>query len=544
MPSIRLIHRYSIAAAVSTVALLSACDFSSSGSSTPPFEPSELRPGGDTSVDRGASKEIFSLPSQNLSPLQKSIFHVGDNEFEHIRSGQLRGPLLNAKSCQGCHVKDGRGNPPPAGDEHYMTSMFLRLSIGADATKGVIPDPIYGGQLQTYGIAADADSPQHLPGAVSQHGQGKNRAIGEAHAYIEYESLPGQYPDGSRYELRRPIYKVKDLSYGDFDDNILFSPRVAPSMIGLGLLGAIPESAILAKADPDDDNGDGISGRPNRVRDTIEDRMTLGRFGLKASTPSVLQQSAGAYRGDLGLTNALFDQEVCTPTQSSCSERARQEPTPHGARHNIDDLVLAQVEFYARNLAPPTRASHKPHPSDPVWRGRQHFYQIGCADCHTPRHTTGVAQGSSLGDVKGFDSLQKPASPIEALSHQVIWPYTDLLLHDMGGQCEKVQRERANGQACNDTSSNTCLWVLRCTGLADGRPDFAASGTEWRTAPLWGIGLVQQVNPNAGFLHDGRARTIEEAILWHAGEAAMTKQRFMALDKSQRQDLLDFVNAL
>ena len=509
------------------------------------FDPTEIQAGGETTEARAANVEVLSRVAPNLSSMQKGIFQAGDNEFESVRTPAYRGPLFNANSCQGCHLKDGRGNPPPAGPEHYMTSMFLRVSNGPDPVNGVLVDPVYGAQLQTYGVDVLGGSPTGLPGGVAKHRQAiaQGKAIGEVHAYIEFEEIKGEYPDGSSYALRKPVYKVKDAAYGDFGDQVFFSPRVAPQMIGLGLLEAIPEKNILAKADENDADGDGISGRPNMVWSVINNQIELGRFGLKASTPTVLQQSAGAYRGDMGLTNSLAINEPCTEKQKSCLDKAAKEATV-GEKLDIPDVVLAQVEFYSRTLAVPARQSFTPSDNDPVWRGRKAFFDANCVACHSPRHTTGIAKGSVLGDVKGFTNLHKPAADIAGLSQQTIWPYTDLLLHDMGGSCAAVSREQSDGSACKDKTENSCLWVLRCDGLADGRDDFLATGTEWRTPPLWGIGLAQQVNPNAGFLHDGRARTLEEAVLWHGGEAETSKNTFMNMPQETREDLIQFLQSM
>ncbi|MGF1525982.1 MAG: di-heme oxidoredictase family protein [Candidatus Competibacterales bacterium] len=229
----------------------------------------------------------------------------------------------------------------------------------------------------------------------------------------------------------------------------------------------------------------------------------------------------------MGVTNPLFPEESCSPLQITCREQAREEPS---ARPNATALELALVEFYNRTLAVPRRRDA----DDPVvLAGKGHFHQTGCVGCHTPRYETGPLVGSALGEINGL-FLDPEAEPreIEVLSRQTIWPYTDLLLHDMGGECRAVTEETPG------------VWVQRCTGLADGRPVFDASGSEWRTPPLWGIGLTQTVNPRAGFLHDGRARTVEEAILWHDGEARAAKEGFMALPRAARAALLRFVESL
>jgi len=466
-------------------------------------------------------------------------FKVGNSIFRNQREGQ--GPILNAPTCQGCHVKDGRGRVPPD-QQTPFDSMFLRLGLGNDADDNVIPDPGYGGQLQTYGLASfeGGDGSAGLPA----FGGGAADAIGEAFGFIQYVPVSGMYDDGTEYELRKPIYKVRDLSYGDFSDGIQLSPRVAPQMIGLGLLGAIPEADIRALADPDDTDGDGISGRVNETLDPTTGTVEFGRYGYKLTSASVLQQSSGAFRGDMGVTNRFASEEPCAPGQASCINAALLEPDRHAGGVDLSDIELAFVEFYARLLAVPNRRGYDP--TTGAWgadivAGRTLFFESGCGDCHTHSFETGEAAGSVLGEID-VNVLVQPAEPIEVLSNQTIYPYTDLLLHDMGGSCDPVVREDAEGGFCDIGAD--CTWVLRCEGLADGRPDRLASGTEWRTAPLWGLGLVQTVNPNATFLHDGRARTIEEAILWHDGEGEESRLAFLAMSSDQRADLLTFLESL
>lgn len=532
---------------------LVGCGGGGSGTTTetPTPEPevvdlTEYRPGGETTVVRSSS-ETFSRAADNLSLTEDNIFALGDAEFERIQSGGALGPLFNANSCQGCHLKDGRGNPPADADTP-MTSMFLRVGIGRDEINGVIADPIYGSQLQTFGVdtTESTDGIAVHDGALTSAG-----AIGEAFAFIEYEEIAGEYSDGQSYSLQRPTYKIKNASYGDFDENVVFSPRVASSMQGLGLLEAIPEDQILQNVDETDQNLDGISGRANYGWSAINDQTELGRFGWKASTPTVLQQSSGAYRGDLGITNSLFDEESCTNMQTACIQEAGNEDE---ISPSVDttDFILATVEFYSKTLAVNERDGFDIATEtwdEQVLRGKQLFGDAGCTQCHTASFVTGTAAGSHLGDVDGF-SLSAPSTVVAELSNQTIWPYTDMLIHDMGGQCDAVVREDELGASC--TTGAACYWVVRCEGLADGRDDFLATGTEWRTAPLWNLGLVQEVNAQAGFLHDGRARTIEEAVLWHSGssdseqssEANTAWTAYIDMSADERTDLLAFLESL
>ncbi len=258
-------------------------------------------------------------------------------------------------------------------------------------------------------------------------------------------------------------------------------------MIGLGLLEAIPESALLAHADPDDRNGDGISGRPNRVYDQATGKTVMGRFGWKAGQPTLNQQNADAFFNDMGLSTRLFNGTSCTERQQEC------RALPDGGELEVSDNILAQVLFYTRNLGVPARRNV----DDPqVLTGKGLFHQAGCQRCHVPAFTTSA----------------EAAEP--ELANQLIRPYTDLLLHDMG------------------------------EGLADGRPEFEATGSEWRTPPLWGIGLTETVSGHTQFLHDGRARNLLEAILWHGGEAEQAKQTVLGFDQAERQALLAFLESL
>ena len=466
-------------------------------------------------------------------------FKSGNAIFRNDHDGQ--GPILNAATCQGCHVRDGRGRIPPDTQSPFE-SMFLRLSMGNDADNNPVPDPTYGTQLQTFGIASFIGN--DVSAGLPSFGGGLTEPIGEAFGFIEFETVAGAFTDGAAYELRKPIYKVRDLSYGDFVDGIQFSPRVAPQMIGLGLLGAIPESEIRALADANDSDGNGISGRVNETLDPTTNTMEIGRYGYKATSASILQQSTGAYRGDIGVTNSFAVDEPCAPNQASCTNAALLEANPHAGNVDISDIELALVEFYSRLLAVPNRRGYDEAAA--LWNanvvaGRTLFFEAGCGNCHTYAFNTETAVGSVLGDIQ-LNILVPDAPPIEVLSDQSIHPYTDLLLHDMGGSCAPVVREDENGGFCD--VSQDCTWVLRCEGLADGRPDRLATGSEWRTAPLWGLGLVKTVNPDASFLHDGRARTIEEAVLWHDGEAAESRDAFLDMAASERADLLEYLESL
>jgi CxxC motif-containing protein (DUF1111 family) len=290
------------------------------------------------------------------------------------------------------------------------------------------------------------------------------------------------------YSLQKPIYEFLNLGYGALQPNTMISPRIAQQIPGLGLLEAISESSILALADVNDSNGDGISGKPNYVWDYQKQQKTLGRFGWKANQPSLFQQTASALLGDMGITSSLFPSENLTALQSSIYGNIANGGSPE-----ISDDNLRKTVFYIQNLAVPARRNHK---DAVVLQGKQVFEELGCAKCHTPKMQTSTDY------------------PVAQLRNQTIRPYTDMLLHDMG------------------------------EGLADNRPDFEANGNEWRTPPLWGIGLINLVNKHTNFLHDGRARNLEEAILWHSGEGENSKKKFTQKQKADRDALIKFLESL
>ncbi len=457
------------------------------------LEAGEKYPGGNaTTLKSPSHRDVFSQPSRGIGFDGELKFKLGNALFRKFwvaspsstRSSDGLGPLYNSRSCQTCHLKDGRGHPPKANwPDDDAVSMFLRLSIPPQNDEqralleahriNVVVEPTYGEQLQD--LAA--------PGFAS-----------EGRMHIEYEDVPVSLADGTTVMLRKPTYTVSDLAFGPLHPQTMISPRVAPQMIGLGLLEAIPEADIRRGADPDDANGDGISGRANEVWSIDAGRPVLGRFGWKAGHPSVRQQSASAFSGDMGLSTSLFPGAYgdCTPKQKAC-RAAPHGDDPEKGTAEVTDTMLDLVVFYAENLAVPARRNAD---SPEVLRGKQLFADTGCAACHTPSFVTGEVPGQPY------------------LSNQRIWPYTDLLLHDMG------------------------------EGLADDRPEGVASGREWRTAPLWGIGLTQVVSGHTFLLHDGRARSVSEAILWHGGEAKAARDAFAELDQSDRDALIAFVNSL
>ncbi len=453
-------------------------------------EPFERMSAGAATANARPNNNAFSFPLGNISFAGDQDFKLGDGVFKKewvsapssTQASDGLGPLFNARACQRCHLKDGRGHPPVDADEAAV-SMFLRLSVPprtdeerkalADKTLLRIPEPTYGGQLQNFAI-------QGIPA--------------EGDMRITYQEIPVELNGGETASLRKPHYSIDNLGYGPLAPDVMFSPRVAPPMIGLGLLEDVHPGDILAKADPDDADGDGISGKPNMVRDPRTGKVTLGRFGWKASVATVEAQTADAFSGDIGISTALATAGYgeCTAAETICRD------APDGVQDRLGpveapDPVLALVTFYSRNLGvPPRRDVDNPE----VLHGKELFYNYGCASCHTPKYVT----------------RRDAAQPEHRF--QLIWPYTDLLLHDMGD------------------------------GLADGRPVGDASGSEWRTPPLWGIGLTMAVSGHTFFLHDGRARNLLEAVLWHGGEAEAAKDLVVGATPEDRDALIRFLESL
>ncbi|MFT6091876.1 MAG: CxxC motif-containing protein (DUF1111 family) [Sulfitobacter sp.] len=448
----------------------------------------EDKPAGAATVRARKDADAFSQPSGNISFEDELTFKVGNGLFRKLwvsaPSSTLAsdglGPLFNARSCQRCHLKDGRGHPPENTADNAI-SIFLRVSIPGtpdDAMADIngyfatLPDPTYGTQLQDFAVQ----------GYKAEYSLG-----------ISYQEQPVELADGTIVSLRAPTYTADNPGYGPLHPDAMLSPRVAPQMIGLGLLEAIPAQDILAGADPDDLDGDGISGRPNVVMSGVYQQPMLGRFGLKAGAATVLEQSAAAFAGDIGISSPLHPSGAgeCTDAQTDCQAAIHGDGDDR--IYEVDAEGLDLVAFYSRNLGVPARRGA----DDPqVLHGKKLFYETGCTSCHTPSFVTHRLQ-------------DQPEQ-----SFQLIWPFTDMLLHDMG------------------------------PGLADSRPEARASGSEWRTAPLWGIGLTQQVSGHTYFLHDGRARSILEAVLWHGGEAQTQRDAVIEMPTKDRDALITYLESL
>ncbi|WP_130735840.1 di-heme oxidoredictase family protein [Flavobacterium sp. J27] len=429
--------------------------------------------GGRNGTSFNTSGEAFGFFSFSLTFEQQTDFGIGNSFFRQnwvtapasatARDGL--GPFYNAISCSSCHFKDGRGRPPMYNGE-LGTGLLLRLNLPqTDAHGGYLPETTYGNQLQDVAILGHDKEGEYT---------------------ITYQYFYETYADGTQVELRKPDYSIVSLNYGALSGSVAISPRVANQMVGMGLLEAIPEATLLSYQDITDSNGDGISGKVNYVYDVVSQTTQMGRFGWKANQPNVKQQVAAAFSGDIGITSSIFPNENIPAGYDGSS-------IPNGGTPEITDETLEKVVLYSSALSVPARRNYQ---SQQVLKGKEIFNAIDCAKCHIPKMTTSNNYY------------------IEAFRNQIIRPYTDLLLHDMGPE------------------------------LADNAPDYLADGNEWRTPPLWGIGLIPTVNNHTYLLHDGRARNVEEAILWHGGEATAAKNNFKNLSQTDRQKVLDFINSL
>lgn len=425
-----------------------------------------LNAGGGTTVFLTSSNS-FSTPATNLIGTDLDDHLFGDAQFEaafvtapaSVNGGI--GPVFNNTSCVSCHPKDGRSAFPS--NINSLSGFFLRTSIvGTNVNGGSIPVPGFGTQLQNQAIFG------YQP---------------EVQFGVTYSQIIESLADGTQIILQKPNYSIIN-SYISFPSNAMLSPRLAMPVFGLGLLESIPEANIIALQDINDSNSDGISGKANFVYDLISGQTKLGRFGWKANTATILEQCAGAYSGDMGITTYLMPLETGNG-QTNGNDGLGDDP-------EITSDILNEVALYCRTIGVPAPRNIN---NTNVRRGAKLFEQIECAKCHTPK-------------------MQSGYSSISAISNQIFYPYTDMLLHDMGNE------------------------------LADNRPDFLANGNEWKTRPLWGIGLTQVVNGHTNFLHDGRAKNITEAILWHGGEAQNSKNKFKQLSTKDRNDLLSFINSL
>jgi CxxC motif-containing protein (DUF1111 family) len=431
-------------------------------------------------------------PAPNLPEALKKTFHAG-KALAHqpwvkapssttARDGL--GPIYNARTCLACHINGGKGRLP-VDEKERLHQGIVRLSLPGDIDPklGVRPVPHYGDQIQSQSIAL-----AHQLGEAIVAFQA-NDVRPEANITLTWQTKPVTYPDGKSVTLRFPSPHLTNLHYGPLPETTLFSLRNAPPLHGVGLLSLIAESELRANVTTQASHPK-ISGRLNHVWDPVTQRTQIGRFGWKANQPSVIAQTATAFRNDVGITSPVLPEPPCEATQTQCLKG------PHGNDRDGVELpqkLLNKVADFTHQIGVPASRSQS---SVTVQTGQQLFAQLDCVVCHRPRYQTQASER------------------YPNLADQTIWPYTDGLLHDMG------------------------------EGLADGRPDFEASGREWKTPPLWGVGLSQRINGSGQLLHDGRARSIEEAILWHGGEAQPSRDRFMALPKQKREALIKFIETL
>lgn len=446
----------------------------------------ETKPAATPSVVPHAS---YLQPVPGLQAEQKQLFRDGEKAFNTLwiaipedvisnwwdlsRPGPGGsewglGPTFLAQSCVSCHVQAGRGRASDSGGGPVF-HQSLRLSIpGLGPHGGPNPEPNYGTQIQSFDIS-----------------QKENIKFGEAEVHVDWKTSNFTFPDGTSVELREPQIKLEKLGFGPLAPNVMTSLRNSQAIFGLGYLEAVSEDDILALSKLQKSLG--LNGRPNYVRDDVNDKTTIGRFGWKANQPSLKQQLAAAFLGDIGTTSTVYPTQNCPPAQHDCLSAKTS------GRAELREEFWDALTFWVAALDVPAPRDRE---NPTVMRGEKLFETAKCSQCHVPELTTGK---SSL---------------LTQLSNKTIRPYTDLLLHDMGA------------------------------GLADGRPDFKAGGRDWRTAPLWGIGLSKQVNGSTSFLHDGRARNLLEAVVWHGGEAAASRDLFAKLTVAERNDLIAFINSL
>ncbi|MCA9755974.1 MAG: c-type cytochrome [Candidatus Eisenbacteria bacterium] len=450
-------------ASVVGLVILAGCSDETSTSTPEPVDDTAYYSGGETTIFN-ATSQAFTFPAPNVAQVDRHF--DGDLAFDvafiaaggTVHSGL--GPVFNDNACVACHISNGRGRSESGG---VVGSLLLRASVpGTDPHGGPMPAPGFGGQLNDQAVFG---------------------TVPEVRVRVTYDVVTRSFEDGTTYELHPPRYELVD-TYVPLPAGMLLSPRIGLPVFGRGLLEAVPEETILALADENDADEDGISGRPNWVWDVLAEGVALGRFGWKANQPSLVQQAAAAYRNDMGITNPLF------PTESTT------EQEQHDGLADDPEISLETVElsaFYTQTLAVPARRNIH---DETVRRGERLFEEAKCVWCHVARLETG------------------PEAVDASLENQVIHPYSDLLLHDMGEE------------------------------LADGRPDFVATGSEWRTPPLWGLGLVRTVQGEVNLLHDGRAKSILEAVMWHGGEAEDSREAVRRMSREEREALVAFLESL
>jgi CxxC motif-containing protein (DUF1111 family) len=451
--------------------------------------------GAGAANETASNADVFTTRESGADAYSITVTELADDQRQFVSSGRRMiddlwvlptevtgvwgvGPTFNENSCQACHEKNGRARAPDDSKE-ITKGLLLRLSVPGDTETGAPrPHPNYGSQFQNRGV--------------------RKVVPAEGKAFVNYEPVIVEFADGEQISLRKPVVKFTRLAFGELGETTMISARIAPSLVGLGLLEAIPEETVLAIAEQQ--LAQGLNGKPNYVWDHESGQTVLGRFGWKANQPSLLQQTAAAFHGDIGATSSMFPVENCPAVQTKCIKGPTATGCSGGHVKCNDTMSwevfpsrLRNVTRYLQALAVPAQRNAD---DSAVLRGKELFSGAQCDGCHVPELKTGNTP------------------QIAAAANLTILPYTDLLLHDMG------------------------------EGLADHRPDFQASGRQWRTPPLWGLGLQKTVNGHTDLLHDGRARGFVEAIVWHDGEAQRSRDRFLEMDKHDREALVKFLESI
>ncbi len=429
-----------------------------------------------------ADATAYAEPAPVLSYREREKFLRGRQHFNQkwvvfpsLGGDWGLGPTFIADRCSACHVGAGRGDVPKSADKQLL-SVLVRISIpGEDEHGAPKPHPDYGDQIQNQGLMGQDKDATYLGERVQP----------EAEIYLDWQDVPVAFADGEKLTLRQPKLRLEKLNFGPLGPEVMYSLRIAQPVFGLGLLEAVSEADILQIAERQ--KSQGVGGRPNYVWDAINKRVALGRFGWKSNQPSIRQQIAAAFHGDIGVTSPLFDKENCPPVQQDCAYQ------PPGNQPELIELNWDELEFWTQALAVPARRNVG---SAEFRRGETLFERAKCSVCHVPEMKAGKLPG--LPQIEG----------------QIFRAYTDLLLHDMGED------------------------------LSDNRPEFKAGGRDWRTPPLWGIGLSETVSGSTAMLHDGRARNLTEAILWHGGEARASREAFRNMPKADREALLKFLSSI
>lgn len=443
-----------------------------------------------TSSNAATSKidaNAFQQPFASLSAEEKFNHSIGRSLFEKFwvaspsstTASDGLGPLYNARSCHSCHLNNAKGHAPANLQSAITTpSFFVRLKrwprpTGFDPKTAVTGDTRYGTQLQTL-------STTELPP--------------EAELIVEYKYSTLNFSDNTPIELRKPNYSLNKLGYGEFNKDTSLSGRVSPALTGVGLIDALDDETILANEDIHDEDGDGISGRANRVWDKINQTWAVGKFGWKATVATLSEQNQSAFNGDLGLSTPLVTSPYgdCTQAQTACLNLA------NGNSEHLDNLEVSnQIMLLVNKFSALSAPSKIRNLSDKKFmQGKLVFDQLNCAGCHTPKMTT------------------SNETEYKVLASKTFYPFSDFLLHEMGPD------------------------------LADTGNEFNANGQEWRTPPLWGNALNKITSGRESYLHDGRARNLVEAIAWHGGEAKQSQLGFLQLNKTQRNDLIYFLESL